>query len=88
MELILVALIGAAATIVVAVITRESKRAHARNVAWKEELATNGSKLPLGALLELVADDVRDTKNAVRRVERKVDKHHSLPAGAAHPEEA
>jgi hypothetical protein len=50
-------------------------------------LATNGSGLPIGELAEAILKEVHDTKNAVRRVERKVDQHHRTPASVAHPRE-
>ncbi len=48
---------------------------------------TNGSNMTLGELAEAIFRDGRDTKNAVRRLERKVDAHHSRPASVAHPAE-
>ena len=61
--------------------------AHKKLAVIERQTATNGTSKELGLLTELIHQDTRDTKNAVRRLERKVDRHHSLPVGAAHPEE-
>jgi hypothetical protein len=87
MEVVIAALIAGATAVLVAILSRDKKRASRRADEMRDHLATNGSNLPLGELVELIAANVNDTKNAVRRVERKVDQHCAAPASAAHPEE-
>lgn len=84
MEVVIAALIAGATAVLVALINKKANWAEKRADEIQEHLATNGSNETLGTLVEMVYADVHDTKNTVRRLEHKVDKHHAEPAGVAH----
>lgn len=97
MEVVLAAFITAFGGVIIAMLSRNNRKATeqrdmvqanlTKQKAMDDHIQTNGSNMTLGELAEAIFKDGRDTKNAVRRMERKVDKHLSQPAMYAHPGE-
>ncbi len=95
MEVVLAALITSFGGVIIALLTRsataarkgreKAEEAVSRAEALQTHVATNGSKMTLGELAEAIFTETRATKNAVRRLDAKVERHLAAPVEVGHP---